>query len=410
MNRLRLFSRPASGVYRHFSKVSGLNDVVIVSAVRTPIGSFLGALASQPATRLGATAVKGAVEKAGIDPASVQEVYMGNVVQAAGGQAPSRQATLFAGLSESTPTTTVNKVCASGMKAVMMASQSLMSGHQEVMVAGGMESMSNCPYYMLRGQTPYGGVQLIDSIVHDGLTDVYNKIHMGVCAENTASNFDISREEQDDYGMESYKRSQASAKSGVFNKEIIPVTFTQKKKEVTVTEDEEYHKVNFDKFRSLKTVFKKDGTVTAANASTLNDGASALVLMTASEAEKRGVKPLARVVTFCDAATAPIDFTIAPALAIPKLLEQAGVKQDDIAMWEINEAFSVVVLANIKKLGLDPSKVNINGGAVSIGHPIGMSGARITSHLVHNLKKGEKGVAAICNGGGGAAAILLEAL
>lgn len=363
-----------------------------------------------PATRLGAVAIKSAVEKAGISNDAVQEVYMGNVCQAASGQAPARQAALFAGLLESTPCTTVNKVCASGMKAIMMASQSLAVGAQDVMVAGGMESMSNVPYYMKRGETPYGGVQLFDGIVFDGLTDVYNKIHMGSCAENTAKVYNISREDQDEYAINSYKRSQAAGKAGVFKKEIVPVTIKTKKGEDVVHEDEEYYKVNFDKFRSLRTVFQKDGTVTAANASTLNDGAAALVLMTAQAAAKMNVTPLARIVTFADAACAPIDFTIAPALAIPKVLKQAGVKVEDIAMWEINEAFSVVSLINIMQLNLDPSKVNINGGAVSLGHPIGMSGARITGHMVHNLKPGQKGVAAICNGGGGASAIMIEKL
>jgi len=336
---------------------------------------------------------------------------MGNVCQGALGQAPTRQAALFAGLSESTPCTTVNKVCASGMKAIMMASQSLALGSQDIMVAGGMESMSNVPYYMRRGDTPYGGVHLMDGIVFDGLTDVYNKCHMGNCAENTAKVFNISREEQDEYGMNSYKRSQAAAKAGVFKKEIVPVTIKTRKGEDVVHEDEEYHKVNFDKFRSLRTVFQKEGgTVTAANASTLNDGAAALVLMTAQAAAKMNVTPLARVVTYADAACAPIDFPIAPVLAVPKVLSQAGVKAEDVAMWEINEAFSVVSLVNIKQLNLDPSKVNIHGGAVSIGHPIGMSGARITGHMVHNLKPGQKGVAAICNGGGGASAIMIEKL
>lgn len=396
---------------RHFSKVSGLHDVVIVSTVRTPIGSFQSSLAALKAPQLGSIAIKEAVKRAGIQGDDVNEVYMGNVCQAMEGQAPCRQATLGAGLSLSTPTTTINKVCASGMKAVMLAAQNLMCGHQEVMVAGGMESMSNVPYYMARGATPYGKVELKDGIVFDGLTDAYDHCHMGNCAENTASKYKISRQEQDEYAIRSYKLSQAAAQDGVFQKEITPVEIPQKKGDPKiVTEDEEYKKVNFEKFATLRAVFQKDGTVTAANASTLNDGACALVMMTATAANRLGVTPLARILGFADAARHPIDFPTAPALAIPKVLENTGVKKDDIDMWEINEAFSVVVLANVKDLDLDLSKVNIHGGAVSIGHPIGMSGARITGHMVHNLKPGQKGLAGICNGGGGASAILIERL
>ncbi|XP_077976882.1 acetyl-CoA acetyltransferase, mitochondrial-like [Glandiceps talaboti] len=409
--RLHQIKTPIFG-HRNFSVVKGLNDVVIASAVRTPIGSFRSSLVGVPAPRLGAIALKAAVEKAGIAPEEVKEVYMGNVIQAGEGQAPTRQVALGAGLPLATPCTTINKVCASGMKSIMMAAQSLMCGHQDVMVAGGMESMSNVPFMMNRNAPAYGGHKLEDGIVRDGLTDVYNKIHMGNCAENTAKKMNIGREEQDQYAINSYKNSQKAAESGIFDKEIVPVSIPQRKgPEVVIKEDEEYKKVNFAKFPALKTVFQKDGgTVTAANASTLNDGAAALVLMTAQAAERLGVTPLARIVGFADAAIAPIDFPIAPAYAMPKVLEQTGVKQDDVAMFEINEAFSVVVLANIKMLGIDPDKVNIHGGAVSIGHPIGMSGARITGHMVHNLKPGEKGLAGICNGGGGASAILIEKL
>ncbi|XP_073469604.1 acetyl-CoA acetyltransferase, mitochondrial isoform X2 [Aquarana catesbeiana] len=337
---------------------------------------------------------------------------MGNVLQAGQGQAPSRQATLGAGLQISTPTTTINKVCASGMKSIMLAAQSLMCGHQEVMVAGGMESMSNVPYCMSRGATPYGGVKLEDLIVKDGLTDVYNKFHMGNCAENTAKKFAIAREDQDNYAISSYTRSKAAWDSGLLVREITPVTIPQKgKPDLVVQEDEEYKKVDFSKFPKLKTVFQKDnGTVTAANASTLNDGAAALVLMTSEAAKRLNVTPLARILAFADSAVEPIDFPIAPAYAIPKVLTAAGVKKKDVAMWEINEAFSVVVLANIKMLDIDPAKVNVNGGAVSLGHPIGMSGTRIVGHMAHALKKGEFGVAGICNGGGGASAILIEKL
>ncbi|XP_077633564.1 acetyl-CoA acetyltransferase, mitochondrial [Crocuta crocuta] len=337
---------------------------------------------------------------------------MGNVLQGGEGQAPARQAVLGAGLPVSTPCTTVNKVCASGMKAIMMASQSLMCGHQDVMVAGGMESMSNVPYVMNRGATPYGGVKLEDLIVKDGLTDVYNKIHMGNCAENTAKQLHITREEQDSYAVGSYSRSRAAWDAGRFADEVVPVTISaQGKPDVVVKEDEEYRRVDFSKVPKLKTVFQKEnGTVTAANASTLNDGAAALVLMTAEAAKRLGVKPLARIAAFADAAVDPIDFPIAPAHAVPKVLKDAGLKKEDITMWEVNEAFSLVVLANMKLLELDPQKVNINGGAVSLGHPIGMSGARIVVHMVHALKPGQYGLGSICNGGGGASAMLVQRL
>lgn len=390
---------------------SSINEVVIVSAARTPIGSFRSSLAPLSAPNLGSIAIQGAIERAGIPKDAVQEVYMGQVLQGSTGQAPSRQAALGAGLSISTPCTTINKVCASGMKAIMLASQNLMLGHQEVMVAGGMESMSNTPYYLPRGDTPYGGISLLDSLVYDGLTDAYKKIHMGNCAENTAKKFNIKREEQDDFAINSYKKTAESVKSGLFEKEIVPVTIPGKKgkPDIIVKEDEEYKRVNFDKLRSIPTFFQREGgTITAANASTINDGAAACVLMTTKAAEKYKVKPLARIVGFADAAVEPIDFPIAPAYAMPKVLQQVGKRLEDISMWEINEAFSVVVLANIKHLNLDPSKVNINGGAVSLGHPIGMSGARIVNHMVLNLKPGEYGMAGICNGGGGASAILIQ--
>lgn len=389
------------------------NDVVIVSAVRTPIGSFRSSLASLVAPKLGAIAVQGAVEKAGIPKDAVQEVYMGQVLQGGAGQAPARQAALGAGLNISTPCTTVNKVCASGMKSIMLASQSLMLGHQEVMVAGGMESMSNTPYYLARGDTPYGGVNLVDSLVYDGLTDAYKKFHMGVCGENTAKQMGFSRAQQDEFAINSYKKTADSVEKGLFEKEIVSVTIPGKKgkPDIVVSTDEEYKRVNFDKVPLLPTVFQKEnGTITAANASTINDGAAACVLMTASAAKKLKVKPLAKIVGFADAAVEPIDFPISPAYAIPKVLKQTGIKQEDIALWEINEAFSVVVLANIKMLNLDPSKVNVHGGAVSLGHPIGMSGARIVIHLVHALKTGEYGMAAICNGGGGASALMIQKL
>uniref|UniRef100_A0A8D0ZLN3 Acetyl-CoA acetyltransferase, mitochondrial n=1 Tax=Sus scrofa TaxID=9823 RepID=A0A8D0ZLN3_PIG len=361
-------------VERSYVSKPTLNEVVIVSATRTPIGSFLGSLSSLPATKLGSIAIQGAIEKAGIPKEEVKEVYMGNVLQGGEGQAPTRQAVLGAGLPISTPCTTINKVCASGMKAIMMASQNLMCGHQDVMVAGGMESMSNVPYVMDRGTTPYGGVKLEDLIVKDGLTDVYNKIHMGNCAENTAKKLNIPRDEQDTYAINSYTRSKAAWEAGKFRSEVIPVTISVKgKPDTVVKEDEEYKRVDFNKVPKLKTVFQKENA-------------------------------------FADAAVDPIDFPTAPAYAVPKVLKDAGLKKEDVTMWEVNEAFSVVVLANIKMLEIDPQKVNINGGAVSLGHPIGMSGARIVVHLAHALKQGEYGLASICNGGGGASAMLIQKL
>ncbi|XP_076750892.1 acetyl-CoA acetyltransferase 1 isoform X2 [Xylocopa sonorina] len=382
-------------------------------AIRTPIGSFLGGLSSLPAPKLGATAIQAVIERAGISKEQITEVYMGNVCQAFVGQAPARQATLFAGLPKSTICTTINKVCASGLKSIMLASQSLQCGHQEIVLAGGMESMSNVPFYLPRGEIKYGGIKLEDGILFDALTDVYNRFHMGNCAENTAKKLNITRDEQDTYAINSYKRSAAAYANKVFQTELIPVTVPSKKgkPDTIFNEDEEYKKVNFDKFAKLNTVFQKEnGTITAGNASTLNDGAAALILTTTTIAEKMNLKPLARIIAFQDAATDPIDFPIAPSFGISKLLENAGVHKNDVALWEINEAFSVVVVANQKLLDLDPNKINIHGGAVSLGHPIGMSGARIVVHLVHALKAGEKGVASICNGGGGASSILIEKL
>lgn len=390
-----------------------LNDVMIVSAVRTPMGSFLSSLSSLPATKLGSLAIGEAVTRAGIAPEDVDEVYMGNVLQAGQGQAPARQAALGAGLPLGTPCTTINKVCASGTKSVMMASQSLMCGHQHVMVAGGMESMSNAPSMMPRIIPTYGGAKMQDLILHDGLTDAYGKMHMGVCGEDTATKFNISREEQDEYAIMSYQRSAAATESGALKNEIVPVTIPGKrgKPDTVVSVDEEFSKVNFDKLKKLRPVFKKEnGTVTAGNASTLNDGACALVLMTKQAVERHNSTPLARVCGFADAARAPIEFPIAPAYAVPKALEQCGLKAEDISLWEFNEAFSVVALANMKILGLDANIVNVDGGAVSLGHPIGMSGARIVTHLVHRLQPGEFGCAAICNGGGGASAIIVQKL
>lgn len=377
------------------------------------MGSFQSALAPLSASQLGAVAIESAIQRAGIAKEDVNEVYMGNVVSAGMGQAPCRQAVIFAGMPKSTVCTTVNKVCSSGMKSVMLAAQTLALGQQDVVIGGGMESMSNVPFYLKRGALPYGGERLVDGIVFDGLTDVYNKFHMGNCAENTAKKMNITRQDQDEFALNSYKRSEAAWKAKVFDAEICPVSVPQKrgKAPLVVAEDEEYKRVNVDKFGNLATVFQREnGTVTAGNASTLNDGASAVVLMTAEAAAKFNVKPLARIVAYQDAETDPIDFPIAPALAVPKLLAQAGIKKEDVALWEINEAFSVVVLANIKKLDIDYNKVNVHGGAVSLGHPIGMSGARIVTHLTHALKQGEYGCASICNGGGGASSILIQKL
>ena len=392
-----------------------MKEVFIVSAARTPMGSFLGSLSSIPAPKLGAIAIKGALDKINLDAKHVQEVYMGNVLQAGEGQAPARQAALGAGLSNETPSTTINKVCASGMKAVMMASQSIKSGDQDVIVAGGMENMSQVPhYYSARNAVKLGDVKMQDGMLVDGLTDVYNKVHMGVCAEKCAAEYEFSREDQDNFAIQSYKRSAEAWASGKFKDEIVPVEIPQKKGEpIIFSEDEEYKNVNFDRIGTLPTVFQKEnGTVTAANASPLNDGASALVLMSKEKMEELGLKPLAKIVSYADAAHEPEWFTTAPSKALPIALKKAGLEVSDIDFFEFNEAFSVVGLANNKILGLDESKVNINGGAVSLGHPLGSSGARIIVTLINVLKQnnGKYGAAAICNGGGGASAIVIENL
>ncbi|KAI7866634.1 Thiolase, N-terminal domain-containing protein [Spinellus fusiger] len=384
----------------------GINDVVIVSAVRTPVGCFNGALKSLSTTRLGSIAAKAAIEKAGIQPEQVEEAYFGNVLQANLGQSPARQAILGAGCPESTEATTVNKVCASGMKAIILAAQSLKLGDRQIMLAGGMESMSNAPFYAPRN-VGYGHQQLTDAIVKDGLWDVYNQIQ-GSCAENTAKVHNISRKEQDEHCVESYKRAAKAWEEGVFNEEVVPVTLVTRKGEVVVKVDEEYTNVKFDKITSLKPAFNKDGTVTAANASTLNDGASALILMTRKKCESLGLKPMARIVAYADAACAPIDFTIAPSKALPIALEKAGLKIEDISLFELNEAFSVVAKVNEKLMGLDPAKVNVAGGAVALGHAIGSSGSRIVVSLVHLLKSGQFGAAAVCNGGGAASSIIIQ--
>lgn len=390
-----------------------MKEVFIVSAVRTPMGSFMGSLSTVPATKLGATAVKGALDKIGLDPNSVQEIYMGNVLQAGEGQAPARQVALGAGLSIHTPSTTVNKVCASGMKAVTMAAQAIKAGDAEVIVAGGMENMSLVPhYYNARVATKLGDIKMQDGMVLDGLTDVYNKVHMGVCAEKCATDYTISREDQDNFAIESYQRSAKAWSEGKFKDEIVPVSIPQRKGDpVIFAEDEEYKAVNFDRIRTLPTVFKKEeGTVTAANASTLNDGASALILVSKEKMEELGLTPLAKIVSYADAAQEPENFTTAPAKALPIALKKAGLELSDIDFFEFNEAFSVVGLANNKILGLDASKVNVNGGAVALGHPLGSSGSRIIVTLINVLKQNNAkyGAAAICNGGGGASAIVIE--
>ena len=392
-----------------------MQEVFIVSAVRTPMGSFLGSLSTVPATKLGSAAIKGALEKINLDPKLVQEVYMGNVLQAGEGQAPARQAALGAGLSNETPSTTINKVCASGMKAVMMAAQSIKAGDQHVIVAGGMENMSSVPHYFTaRNATKLGDVKMQDGMVLDGLTDVYNKVHMGVCAEKCAAKYEISREDQDNFAIESYKRSAKAWSDGKFKDEVVSVEIPQRKGDpVIFSEDEEYKSVNFDRIGTLATVFQKEnGTVTAANASTLNDGASALVLMSKEKMEELGLKPLARIVSYADAAHEPEWFTTAPSKALPIALKKAGLEVADIDFFEFNEAFAVVGLANNKILGLDSSKVNVNGGAVALGHPLGSSGSRIIVTLINVLKQnnGKYGAAAICNGGGGASAIVIENL
>ncbi len=389
-----------------------MKEVYIVSAVRTAMGSFGGTLAGVSATQLGATAIKGALAKINLDGKLVTEVFMGSVLQANLGQAPARQAAKFAGLPDSVNCTTVNKVCASGMKSVMLAAQSIMLGENDVVVAGGMENMSSVPFYSdaVRWGAKYGDSKLIDGLAKDGLTDVYGNVPMGNCAELCAKDMKFSREEQDAFAIESYKRSAAAWSAGKFKEEVVPVTVKTKKGEVEFAEDEEYKNVMFEKIPTLKPVFQKDGTVTAANASTMNDGAAALVLMSKEKAEALGLKPLAKIKGFADAAQAPEWFTTSPSLAVPKAVEKAGLKMSDISYFEFNEAFSVVGLANTKLLNLDASKVNVNGGAVSLGHPLGASGARIIVTLINVLKQnGAKyGAAAICNGGGGASAFVIE--
>ena len=389
-----------------------MKEVVIVSAVRTPMGSFGGSLSTVSATQLGATAIKGALEKINLDPNEIEEVYMGNVLQANLGQAPAKQAAIFAGISKNTPCTTVNKVCASGMKAISLATQAIKCGDADVVVAGGMENMSSVPhYYSARNAVKLGDVKITDGMVKDGLTDVYNQVHMGVCADQCADEHHISRKDQDDFAIESYQRAAKAWTAGNFNEEIVPVAVPQRRGEdIIVSEDEEYKNVKLEKIPQLRAVFNKEGTVTAANASTLNDGASALVLMSKEKAEELHIKPIAKVVSYADAAQEPKWFTTAPAKAVPKALAKANLSSKEIDFWELNQAFSVVGLVNTKLLGLDPTKVDVNGGAVALGHPLGSSGSRIIVTLINVLKQnnGRFGAAGICNGGGGASALVIE--
>jgi acetyl-CoA C-acetyltransferase len=392
-----------------------MKEVVIVSAVRTPMGSFGGSLKELSATRLGAIAIKGAVEKAGIKPEQVQDVLMGCVIQANLGQAPARQAAKYAGLPNEVNCTTVNKVCASGMKAIAQAAQSIALGDADIVVAGGMESMSNVPFYVdsMRWGNKYGHTQMIDGLAKDGLTDVYDGKAMGNAAELCARECGISREEQDAFAIESYKRSQAAWEKGLFDHEIVPVEIPQRKgNPILFSKDEEPFNVKFDKIPSLNPAFQKDGTVTAANASTMNDGAAAMVLMSADKARELGVKPLARIRSYADAEQAPEWFTTTPSLAVPKAVAKAGLKMEDIQYWELNEAFSVVGIENTRRMKLDPARVNVHGGAVSLGHPLGASGARILVTLINVLKANQAslGAAGICNGGGGASAMVIELL
>lgn len=391
-----------------------MKKIVIVAAKRTPMGSFGGSLSSIPATKLGSIAIQGVLEDVSLDPKLVDEVYMGNVLQANLGQAPCKQAAIYAGIPEHTPCTTINKVCASGMKAISLAVQSIKCGDSEIVVAGGMENMSSVPhYYNARKAKKLGDIQLVDGMVKDGLTDVYNKVHMGTCADECAKEYNISREEQDQFAIESYQKASAASSNGLFKDEIVKVSVPQRKKEDIVIEaDEEFSNVKIEKIPNLKPVFSKDGTVTAANASTLNDGASAVILMTEEKAKDLNIKPLAEIISYADASQEPKWFTTTPTKAINKALVKANLSVKDVDFWELNEAFSVVGLVNTKLLDIEPNKVDVNGGAVALGHPLGSSGSRIIVTLIHVLKQnnGNIGAAGICNGGGGASALIIRNL
>ncbi len=392
--------------------MASYNQVVIVSAVRTPIGSFMGSLSSIPSTELGAAAIKGAVDKIGLDTSLIDEVYMGQVVQAGAGQGPARQAALVAGLPQHIPCTTVNKVCSSGLKSVMLAAQGIALGDIEIAVAGGMENMSLIPHYAhLRQGIKFGPTHLIDGLQVDGLIDSFDHVAMGVCADLCATEHQLSREDQDAYAEQSYRRSAKAWDTGLFKDEVVPISVPQKKgPPILIEKDEEFERVDFSKLASLKPAFSPNGTVTAANASTINDGAAALILMSESKAQELKLSPLAKIISFADAATDPKHFTVAPSLALPKALSKGNLSINDLDFVELNEAFSVVALANMKELKLSSDKVNVNGGAVSLGHPLGCSGARILVTLIHVLKQnqGRYGAAGICNGGGGASALVIE--
>ena len=389
-----------------------MKEVVIVSYTRTPIGSFGGVLSSVSATKLGATAIKGAIEKINLDKNQIDEVYMGNVISSGLGQAPAKQSAIFAGISNKTPCTTINKVCSSGMKAIMIAAQSIQTGENNIVIAGGMENMSLIPFYVddIRNGKKLGHTQIKDGLITDGLTDVYDNVHMGVCAEICAEEMNISKEEQDEFALQSYNKSKDAWDSGAFKHEITEVTLKTRKGEVIIKEDEEFKNINLEKFSKLRPVFKKEGTITAGNASTINDGAAALVLMSKEKCEELGLKAIAKIIAFADASQEPKWFTTTPTNALEKVLKKAKIDKSNIDFWELNEAFSVVGIANIKKLGIDKNKVNIHGGAVSIGHPLGCSGARIIVTLLNILeqKNGKIGAAGICNGGGGASAMIIK--
>ncbi|XP_053210977.1 acetyl-CoA acetyltransferase, mitochondrial-like [Panonychus citri] len=407
---LQLVKSSAVRSIRQLSNASG-SDVVVVSALRTPIGSFRGSLSQLSAAQMATQVFKALISQSGLKPEQIDEVIMGHILTHGGGQHPTRQAVINSGLPSSTVTSTVNKLCASGMKSLMLASGLLSLKQANIMIAGGMESMSNVPYVLKRGDTNYGHTTLHDALLSDGLMDAFHNIHMGNCGENTAKKYGITREDQDKFAISSYEKSAAAAKSGLFDKERISVTVPDRKTGTkTISDDEEYHKVDFGKLASLKSVFQKDGTITAANSSKLNDGAAGCILMRSETAKEHGLKPLIRIVDYADNELDPIDFPVAPVGAIKKLLSRNGISKDDVKMWEINEAFSCVPLAHIKILELDSSKVNIHGGAVALGHPVAASGTRIVAHLAHTLKSGEFGIAAICNGGGGSSAMLVQAV
>ncbi len=389
-----------------------IKDIVIVSMARTPIGSFMGSLSSISATKLGATAIKGALDKINLPANKIDEVFMGNVISAGLGQAPARQAAIFAGIPDTVPCTTVNKVCSSGMKAVMIAAQAIQCGDAEIVVAGGMENMSKIPHYLDgRKGVKLGNIKMTDGLLVDGLTDVYDQKHMGTCADLCANEYEFTREDQDTFAVQSYNRSANAWKENKFSNEVVPVEIPQRRGDAIIfKEDEEYKNVKMDKIPNLRPVFSAEGTVTAANASTLNDGAAALILMSAEKAKELNLTPIAKIISYADAAGEPQWFTTAPAKALPKALNKANISIDNVDYFELNEAFSIVGLANIKLLGIDGEKVNVNGGAVSLGHPLGMSGSRIIMSLISVLEQnnGKIGAAGICNGGGGASAIVIE--